>query len=986
MVEKHTILRTSFHLESFEREVQMVHRKIAVKLDYRDLSELERNFQEYQVRSYLEEEIGRPFEVTESPLWRMTAFNFGKGELIFVFQCHHAIIDGWSETSFVTELNNLYLQLGETPDYRPAALASDYKDFIVAHELDKRNVEIRDFWQQELTGASRLDLFTGESHHQNYSISLDVQHLTTLKSLAQQLNTNVKVISLTAYLYLLKVLSYSDEVVAGLVTNTRPVGENSAQILGCFLNTIPLRIEIDKEVSGTNLIKEVHEKLLVLKDKERLSTLEIARQHHIGMEAGNPFFDVIFNYVDFHVFNSMQEDRHYNREEISAVDVDSQVQGNTYFDFTIDTTGGFYNIGVSLTRKLKSGLTAEKIAGLYQVILEHIIYLPQNALHDVKYISQAEADQLLPLVNYTSIDYSKDETIISLFEEQVFRTPDKVALLFEKKAMTYKELNEQSNLLAHYLKNEYHIQKDDLIGIKLARNEWLIISMLAVLKAGGAYVPIDLDYPQERIDYMLSDSDCKILLEESVLENYRQLEKSGQIKNHEIRSEMSDLAYVIYTSGSTGLPKGVMIEHRNSCEFIRWCRNEFQTSNFETVFGVTSICFDLSVFEIFYTLCSGKELRLLNNALSIPQYLQISNKVLLNIVPTVMSTLLQENVDLSSVNVINMAGEPIPAKILKGIDAERIEVRNLYGPSEDTTYSTVCRLRTGIDIMIGKPISNTEIYILNESLGLQPIGLTGEICIGGTGLARGYLNKPELTAEKFVDNPFRPGRKMYKTGDLGRWCKDGNLEFLGRKDEQVKIRGYRIELGEIENCLQSNPAINAAVVTVVVNSTGENQLIAYLVSEEQFNTGDLRAYLNKTLPVYMLPDYFVQLEQLPLTPNGKIDRKNLPAPHSISISARAEYLAPRNEVEQKIAQIWEEVLGRENIGVKDNFFESGGHSLKVIQLISRISKVFELELNLNVLFNNPTIESLANEIENTYWAGNELLEVDNIDDTENFSI
>jgi acyl carrier protein len=327
-----------------------------------------------------------------------------------------------------------------------------------------------------------------------------------------------------------------------------------------------------------------------------------------------------------------------------------------------------------------------------------------------------------------------------------------------------------------------------------------------------------------------------------------------------------------------------------------------------------------------------------------------------------------------------------PHNYLKRLDTEGIEIRNLYGPSEDTTYSTVYRLRNDDAILIGRPISNTNIYITNEYMGLQPIGLIGEICIGGAGLARGYINKPELTAEKFVANPFKAGERMYKTGDHGRWLDDGTIEFIGRKDSQIKLRGYRIELAEIENCLQSHPEIDAAVVCLKASKEGEKELVAYLVSAQRFNAADLRTYLNISLPVYMLPDHFVQLEQLPLSPNGKIDRKNLPDPDKLSISSGEDYVTPRNEIEEQLVLIWKDVLGKQKIGVTDNFFLSGGHSLKVIQLMSRISKEFGLDLSPRMLFNNPTIEDFANEIENTYWANSELFEVVNADNTDKFSI
>ncbi|WP_183870334.1 amino acid adenylation domain-containing protein, partial [Pedobacter cryoconitis] len=364
--------------------------------------------------------------------------------------------------------------------------------------------------------------------------------------------------------------------------------------------------------------------------------------------------------------------------------------------------------------------------------------------------------------------------------------------------LTYRQLNEQSNQLAAYLRSTYAVQAGELVGILLKRSELLIVSILGVLKSGAAYVPVDPDYPEERIAYILADSACKVLIDEVEIAKFKEVAGEYSKANLAGINQGEDLAYIIYTSGSTGHPKGVMIEHRNACSFLHWCLEEFGAADFDTVLGVTSICFDLSVFEIFYTLSTGKKIRLLSNALAIPLHLNTTEKILLNTVPSVVGNLLNENIDLSAVKVLNMAGEPVPHQTISALDCHRMEVRNLYGPSEDTTYSTFSRIWDETSITIGRPISNTRIYILNEGDRLQPAGVVGEICIGGAGLARGYLNKEALSAERFVADPFLIGERMYKTGDLGRWLADGTIEFSGRKDDQVKIRGYRIEPGEIE--------------------------------------------------------------------------------------------------------------------------------------------------------------------------------------------
>jgi amino acid adenylation domain-containing protein len=343
---------------------------------------------------------------------------------------------------------------------------------------------------------------------------------------------------------------------------------------------------------------------------------------------------------------------------------------------------------------------------------------------------------------------------VDLFEEQVLRTPDAIGLIYEERALSYRELNDLANRLAHYLRQVYDVSANDLIGIRQERSEWIVVSLLAVLKSGAAYVPIDPAYPQDRIDYIIADSNCKLVLDENELNKFRANAEKYHSENPVVAIRPTDLAYIIYTSGSTGRPKGVMIMHSNVYAFMQWCESAFSNSNYEVVLGATSVCFDLSVFEIFYTLVSGKQLRLLNDALSIPRYLNSAAALLINTVPSVVSSLLNQGVDWSNVTVLNMAGEPIPASTVCQLDCDRIEVRNLYGPSEDTTYSTVYRIKNGDSILIGCPISNTRIYILNDHNRLQPSGVAGEICISGAGLARGYLNQEALTYEKFIPHPF----------------------------------------------------------------------------------------------------------------------------------------------------------------------------------------------------------------------------------------
>jgi tyrocidine synthetase-3 len=975
LVEKHSILRTGFNINEYESPVQIVYKEVDVAVHYEDLTGMVLKEQEAIIREFTKEELKYPFDVTKAPLWRMAAFNLGQSNIIFVFQCHHAIIDGWSDTMFLTELNNVYLNLGEDAFYKPASLRSDYKDFIIQHEIDKRNNLIKDFWQRELVDYKRLDLFGAQGELDVHWRSLDKDQLKKLEQLARNLNTTVKTISLAAYLCMLKGLNYDNDIVAGVVTNTRPSCEDSDKVLGCFLNTIPFRMIIDEDKGFDDLITRVQDKLVELKGNERLSLPEIAEIHHQQLTVGNPFFDTYFNYVDFHSYQSIKEDDLLNRVEtaMTGIDVNGKGDTNTYLDFTINATGDLYAAGLFLRRKLKSGFSAKKLADLYFNILECIINAPATSISKPDYLDEEERRQLLETFNATAAAYPATLTLADLFELQVNKMPERTALVFENVSFSYRELNEQANRLASYLRSNYNIGPGDLTAIQLDRSEWLIIAILAVLKAGGAYVPIDPAYPQARIDYILEDSKCKALLDENEMTNFRRKAHEYTAANLPKPGSATDLAYVIYTSGSTGRPKGCMLEHRGVVNRIEWMWQHYNFSEQDVILQKTTFTFDVSVWEIFMPLCFGARMVLCHKddissperMLSLISAQQVS---CVHFVPGMLSAFIASVFDepaiadrLKHLRLVITSGEALPIETVKNwYKRVNIPVHNLYGPTEasvDVTYYATAA--QDVKVLIGRPIWNTQIYITGKKDQLLPIGVTGEICIGGIALARGYLNQLGLTSEKFVPNPFLEGERMYRTGDFGRWLPDGNIEFVGRKDDQVKVRGYRIELGEIEYALQAHAGIDDAVVIARSGKDGLKELIAYIVSKETLSTADLRGALSKVLPAYMVPGYFVQLAALPLTVNGKIDRKCLPEPEGLDMETGITYVAPRNEIEENLVLVWQEILGRESIGIKDNFFELGGHSLKAMRLMKILHQRLGINWKIQDIYNHPTIEEMA---------------------------
>jgi amino acid adenylation domain-containing protein len=634
-----------------------------------------------------------------------------------------------------------------------------------------------------------------------------------------------------------------------------------------------------------------------------------------------------------------------------------------------------HNRSLSLTIEYNSDIfnrhTVEQLAENFEGLMAAVISAPLVPVCRLDYLNENTKKQLIYTFNNTTDAYDQNEMILSLIKKYTISNANTVAVSAGDIELTYGELDARSDHLAAWLQQQGGVVAGERVGVQLPRNEWLIIALLAVWKTGAAYVPIDPLYPPERIAFIIADSQCKTIIDEALRDQMKQVMLPGNSLQY-CKHDQNDLAYIIYTSGSTGTPKGVMIAHRSVTAFINWCHKEFVRSRFEVVFAATSICFDLSVFEIFFTLSCGKRLRLLPDALAIPAYLEQEKEVLLNTVPSVVGALLREQVNWPAVTVLNIAGEPIPAKYIAALDCESIEVRNLYGPTEDTTYSTCYRIKNGEPVLIGRPISNTQVYILDENWQLMPTGTSGEICLGGHGLANGYLNQSALTAMKFIDNPFFPGQRIYRTGDIGRWLPDGNISLAGRKDNQVKIRGHRIEPGEIEDVLQGLRGIDKAVVLVEEDNTGDKNLVAFIQGRGEPDLSTLRTGLRNKLPSYMMPGMFIQVDQFPLTPNGKIDTAQLKLTKGRTLLNITEYIAPRNDVEQRLAEIWQEVLGKERIGVKDNFFEAGGHSLKAARLISRIKQNFDVHINLLNIFREPTIENIAEQISFTLHQGSVL--------------
>ncbi len=616
----------------------------------------------------------------------------------------------------------------------------------------------------------------------------------------------------------------------------------------------------------------------------------------------------------------------------------------------------------------------DKFVGYFTTFLKGIATEPDRSLSHVPLLSTAERNLLLVDLNNERLSVPEDMCIHHLFEAQVERTPDKVALIAGDQRITYRELERRSERVASRLRN-LGVGPDVLVAICVARSVEMIAGILGILKAGGAYVPLDPAYPRARLDQILNDSGAAVLVTESSAADkldthgvsivYLDADTEPTEKSSEgSKAKPNNLAYVIYTSGSTGIPKGVAIEHRSTVTFLTWATSVFSVEKLKGTVASTSICFDLSVFEIFAPLSCGGTVILIENILQLPFAPAAREATLINTVPSAITELLRMKGVPESVGTVNLAGEPLKTSLVNQIyrTTNVHEVFDLYGPTEDTTYSTYTLRKDG-KATIGRPISNTQAYVLDRNLQLVPPGVPGELYLGGDGLAREYLNRPDLTASRFIENPFdpKPSQRIYQTGDLVRYLPSFEIEYLGRVDNQVKIRGFRIELGEIEAVISAHPCVEGAVVIAREDQSSEKRLVAYIVNAggERIGTSELREHVKRSLPDFMVPAIFVELDEFPLTPNGKIDRKGLPAPSHTLVEANRSYVGSRNEVESELVDIWERLLNVSPIGVRDDFFELGGDSLISVSLFVEIENHFGIELPLSALVGSPTIEKLA---------------------------
>ena len=983
---RHEILRTTFStIEG--RAIQIIAPNLSIPLTKTNLGQLPLNERETEAQRLANEEASQPFNLSKGPLIRMTLLRLTDEEFIFIVTMHHIISDGWSMEVFIREVVDIYgaFLIGK-PSPLPE-LSIQYADFASWQRqwLQGEGLESQlAYWKQQLGNSPPiLELPTDypgpavqsfKGSRQFFKLSSELSK--SLKELSQREGMTLFMTLLAAFKTLLFRYSNQEDICVGIPIANRTRAEIES-LIGFFVNTLVLRTDLSGNPNFIELLRRVNKTAIEAYAHSEIPFEMLVDELQPSRNLStSPLFQVMF---------VLQDDVMHSFElpglTMEFYDADS---GTAKFDLTLVMTeekealSGFFEYNTDLFNVS----TIERMIGHFQRLLESIILNPYQNGSTIILLGEPEKNQLLIEWNKTDVKFPQDKCAHQIFEDRAAEMPEAIAVSMNGVELNYLELNRKANRLAHYLQ-QLGVAPETLVAICVERSIDMIVGIVAILKAGGAYVPIDPAYPSERIAFMVHDTRSPVILTQTALNNkLSQLAVNIILLDQEssIIEQQSDsnpvakitpknLAYAIYTSGSTGLPKGVLIDHEGLLGLIFWHQKEFRVTPVDRATQLAGQGFDASVWEIWPYLTKGASIHIPDEETrALPTLMRdwlVKNEITITFLPTpmtesVLSLDWQENINLKILltggdKLHHYPGHGLPYKLV-----------NNYGPTEVTVVSTSGIVPPKKQIQtapsIGRPIDNTEIYILNSNLQPVPIGVTGEIYIGGKRLARGYLNRHELTAEMFIPNPFNnePGSRMYRTRDLARYLPNGEIEFLGRLDYQVKIRGFRIELGEIEFSLEQHPDVKQAVVIVREDEPGVKRLVGYIVPDTMPgpNQTELKNFLKEKLPEYMIPAVFMTLEAMPLTPNAKIDRKALPKPEITRSELEGAVVAPRNEVEEKLAAIWLQLLGIDQVGVNDNFFELGGDSILTIQVIAKARQA-GLQITPKQLFQFPTIARLA---------------------------
>ncbi|ASP26422.1 MULTISPECIES: non-ribosomal peptide synthetase [Bacillus] len=959
LVERHESLRTSFETGPDGEPVQRIHDSVPFQLDEAESADA----------------FVRPFCLEEAPLFRAALVKESDERHLLLTDMHHIISDGVSVNTLIKEFGELYAGRSLAP------MRLQYKDYAVWQRSfqEKEGYQKQEaYWLKRLEGELPvLELpadkprpavrsFAGGS----VSCALDAETASGLHRIARDHGSTLYMVLLAAYNTLLARLSGQEDIIVGSPIAGRP-HKDLEPILGMFVNTLAIRTEPKGDKRFTDYLAEVRQAALEAYEHQDYPFEELVERLGVQRDTSrNPLFDVMF------VLQNMERESLVLNKLHLAQAADTSHK-TAKFDATLyasEGSDGSISFDFEFNTDIYQKQTIEKWLCYFTRILTKVIENQAIPLGDIHVLDNAETNRVIYQFNQTKSDYPRHETISRLFERQAKETPDARAVVYDGQILTYRELNERANRIAAALRSN-GVGPESVVALLTGRTTELASGILGILKAGGAYLPIGDDVPRERAEWMLKDCKADILLQSDKLDGLPLSGKRLFIEDIQTKAGLSSenpeplggpesLAYMIYTSGSTGAPKGVMIEQRSVIRLVK-NSNYIDFTPEDRLLFTSSLGFDVTTFEIFGPLLNGASLYVSDQETYLDSdvletFIQQNGITTLWLTSSLFNHLSEQNEHVfSGLSRLIIGGEALsPSHVNRVRNAlPHLSVWNGYGPTENTTFSTCFLIEQSYDhsIPIGRPVGNSTAYIINSRGTPQPIGVIGELCTGGDGVARGYFGRPELTEEKFVPNPFVPGERMYRTGDLARWLPDGTIEYAGRMDDQVKIRGYRVELGEIEAALRSLDGVKEAAVSVRTGQSGNKELIAYMSLQADMDTEKVRSSLSKQLPNYMVPAYMMELEKLPLTPNGKLDRKNLPEPE---LALQTAYTAPRNELEEQLSVIWQEVLGAKQVGIEDSFFELGGDSIKALQVSARLGR-YGWKMTASDLFRHPSIKELA---------------------------
>ena len=985
LVEQYDSFRTMFVYEKIVPPVQVVMKEQRSCIYVENIAHLSKDEQQIYIEAYKAQDKRRGFKLAQGRLIRLSVIQTGDECCKLIWSFHHIIMDGWCLGIILKEFFRMYFALlnNQKPEPAKVNLYSDYISWVEKQDYKAAAA----YWEGYLCDYEEAASFPKNAgmpvpasyEREEFLFAFDEDTRCGLENMTRKNNVTMSTLFQTIWGLLLARYNNTNDVVFGAVVSGRPHEISGVEnMVGLFINTIPVRIKCDGSQKFAQLLYSVQQAGI---DSERYSYCSLAE-----IQGRTSLKDALLNHIV--AFEN------YPLEEVMDDGLGLEIKESEVFEQTnydlnvVIIPGRELSVKFIYNALVYDTCFIEKLEGHIKSMMAEVFDNPEILVKDLTIVTTEEEKKLVYVFNDTEREYPRNKTIMNLFEEHAQKKPGNIAVACDGYQLTYKELNQKANQLARVLRDK-GVKVDSIVGIMAERSPEMIIGMVGILKAGGAYLPIDPEYPADRISYILEDSSTRILLTQKHL--VKEINFSGELieldcpelyqgetLNVTCENTAENLAYVIYTSGSTGTPKGVEIAQASLINLVSWHQRAYNVTSRDRATVIAGQAFDASVWEIWPYLTAGSGLYIPDNETRMSPHRLIEwlkeKEITMCFMPTPLAEalLIEEWPDTIALRAMLTGGDKLHRRPGTALP---FSLFNHYGPTESTVVATWCVVGSdkpdAVLPSIGRPMDNTQVYIVDKNNKMQPVGAPGELCIAGDGLARGYLNRPELTAEKFVENPFAQGKRMYRTGDLAKWLPDGTIEFVGRMDQQVKIRGFRIELGEIENRLLTHSTVKEAVVIVRQDKADDKYLAAYVVAETEVTTDELREYMVMGLPEYMVPVCFTQLDKLPLTPNGKIDRRALPQPDGWGVTGD-KYIAPRNKADERIQQVWQEILGLDEIGIDDNFFALGGNSLKAIQVVAKLA--LDFELGINDIFQCQTIRKLSDVVKYSKDRLKEILE------------